>query len=924
MQIRFDYNGEGGNGYSEIRKWDGSSWVQTILSSSEFKQNFNPSIGDNDLQTDRWLEVRIPRSTIDGATEVDVQFLIVGNNLNNGSFSSVPSDNQQTGWDQNTVVSNYVENIDVSPPASTDVTDAPAQSTPLVGATGVSSLASFSWETVEHATSYDVQVSTSSDFSANVVSFNIVGLTGNVPNGSGLRPDTEYFWRVRGKNGTSEGPWSVSRSFTTVGYFTVYFNNPNNWTTVNAYAFTPGHYRTWPGEAMTAPETGSVWYSYQIPTTYTQVIFNNGSGSQSADLSRNTTGYYYNETWYDENPVFSRAVTFTVDMSSEIDLGRFNTSLNDGVHVRGSFNDWSTPSASNQLQPTSEGSRVYTGTFTVVASADADVAYKFFIKTGDDRTITNEGYELMIDAPSETPQANRTFNMGDERTTLSLSTVHFNNGARTSFTLSGSQGWRFMSSPFSDRTYVQVLSGLHTQGFTGATFVPTQNAMSNLFTMNNASTQGWVALTDGTVVPTAGNGFVFGVFGKDDPSDASETWPKTRTVTGTATTGTVQVSLNDMEKFTLAGNPFLSTVDYSQTTRVGLSDVVYVYDYVTSDFVDNVDASSTSGGMFRAWNGSAGSLGSYRIAPFQGFLVYRTAETASFAIPEAAKTSTAAIFRGKEAGGAMALDAGQASVSATSALTASLEISGNGLRSSAWLHFAEEASAGLDSRDAFKLYPFSSQYALLQTYTSDGVGLDINHYPVPGATTVIALDLETTVSGTYTLRAGNWQLPDDWSVVLRDTWNGAEYRLDADAEVTLAIEAARAKVRGGSEDGGLPGVMQVSAEGAPRFALVVTPGAVTSVETGGVDVPRQVELYGNYPNPFNPVTQIQFALPVEMPVRLEVFDMLGRRVAVLHDGLLRAGTHTMAFQAGNLGSGVYVYRLEAGGSVITRKMTLMK
>jgi hypothetical protein len=873
--------------------------------------------------TDNYVTSNLIAMTVDGTTATaQIPGLALAANVNYYAFSSTVTLSNDEAQSADIYSIRFSPGGEYTVVVDNTITTAPTLSAPEHAATNQSSLVSFSWGSVTHATRYRVEIASDAGFDTIIRTFTPTETSVTPGNGQALPAGTTLYWRVRGENNDSNGAWSDVRTLTTQAALQIFYTNPNIWSAVKLYAFTESgvHLSAFPGDDMTAPASGSKWYSAAIPPVFTKIIFSNGSGSQTGDLIHEGKSYYFGTTWYAEDPLTTREVTFTVNMTNEIDLGRFNTSAGDKVYVLGQFNNFQTISSA-EMQPVSEGSTSYTLTTLVGALTDTSVPYKFRIIAGDSRSIYNSGWEHLV---GEETGTDRTFSIGSVTTGLNLGSVHFNNGARTSFTLSGSQGWRFMSSPFSDRTYVQVLSGLHTQGFTGATFVPTQNAMSNLFTMNNASTQGWVALTDGTVVPTAGNGFVFGVFGKDDPSDASETWPKTRTVTGTATTGTVQVSLNDMEKFTLAGNPFLSTVDYSQTTRVGLSDVVYVYDYVTSDFVDNVDASSTSGGMFRAWNGSAGSLGSYRIAPFQGFLVYRTAETASFAIPEAAKTSTAAIFRGKEAGGAMALDAGQASVSATSALTASLEISGNGLRSSAWLHFAEEASAGLDSRDAFKLYPFSSQYALLQTYTSDGVGLDINHHPVPGATTVIALDLETTVSGTYTLRAGNWQLPDDWTVVLRDTWNGAEYRLDADAEVTLAIEAARAKVRGGSEDGGLPGVMQVSAEGAPRFALVVTPGAVTSVETGGVDVPRQVELYGNYPNPFNPVTQIQFALPVEMPVRLEVFDMLGRRVAVLHDGLLRAGTHTMAFQAGNLGSGVYVYRLEAGGSVITRKMTLMK
>ncbi len=80
----------------------------------------------------------------------------------------------------------------------------------------------------------------------------------------------------------------------------------------------------------------------------------------------------------------------------------------------------------------------------------------------------------------------------------------------------------------------------------------------------------------------------------------------------------------------------------------------------------------------------------------------------------------------------------------------------------------------------------------------------------------------------------------------------------------------------------------------------------------------------NYPNPFNPVTVIRYELPQNSQVRLEVFDMLGRRVAVLVDGLIEAGTHEIPFDASNLASGVYLYRLTAGQVVQTRQMVLVK
>ena len=80
----------------------------------------------------------------------------------------------------------------------------------------------------------------------------------------------------------------------------------------------------------------------------------------------------------------------------------------------------------------------------------------------------------------------------------------------------------------------------------------------------------------------------------------------------------------------------------------------------------------------------------------------------------------------------------------------------------------------------------------------------------------------------------------------------------------------------------------------------------------------------NFPNPFNPTTEIRFNLPVQNEITLKVFDMIGREVAVLIQERLDAGLHSVSFNASNLSSGMYMYRLQIGNRVLTKKMTLLK
>ncbi len=90
------------------------------------------------------------------------------------------------------------------------------------------------------------------------------------------------------------------------------------------------------------------------------------------------------------------------------------------------------------------------------------------------------------------------------------------------------------------------------------------------------------------------------------------------------------------------------------------------------------------------------------------------------------------------------------------------------------------------------------------------------------------------------------------------------------------------------------------------------------------ELPKEVRLHNNYPNPFNPTTRIAFDLPRESHVTLEVYSILGERVALLVDEMRAAGYHQLQFDASGLASGVYLYRLTANDVTLMKKMVLMK
>ena len=120
---------------------------------------------------------------------------------------------------------------------------------------------------------------------------------------------------------------------------------------------------------------------------------------------------------------------------------------------------------------------------------------------------------------------------------------------------------------------------------------------------------------------------------------------------------------------------------------------------------------------------------------------------------------------------------------------------------------------------------------------------------------------------------------------------------------------------------------------SPESLTITLPGTATPLfdasmvatsTQAGQEIPTDFGLSQNYPNPFNPKTVIRYQVAEAGPVRLDVFDVLGRTVTVLVDDVRAAGTHTATLDARHLPSGLYLYRLQAGSTVLARRMVLAK
>lgn len=111
----------------------------------------------------------------------------------------------------------------------------------------------------------------------------------------------------------------------------------------------------------------------------------------------------------------------------------------------------------------------------------------------------------------------------------------------------------------------------------------------------------------------------------------------------------------------------------------------------------------------------------------------------------------------------------------------------------------------------------------------------------------------------------------------------------------------------------------------PNNEIVIkTASLIMGADENITSVPSAFELKQNYPNPFNPVTNIEFDIPKNSNVKITVFDNAGKEVAVLVNEFKQAGKYSKSYNAMNLASGVYFYKIQAGDYSAVKKMTLIK
>ena len=529
--------------------------------------------------------------------------------------------------------------------------------------------------------------------------------------------------------------------------------------------------------------------------------------------------------------------------------------------------------------------------FTVTGTANLEVAPGGIFTLTDNATLTNNG--------AVNVRSSAFFN--NQGSSTPPVTFHRD--------MEGAEGWRYLTAPVSTKLST-LLDPIWTQGAANAN---TTSGTPNVYRWGNVTGKerdGWVKVEDLDETISAGEGVLVFVYADDNFDGTPNTFPKSLSVTGPEfeTGASVTTNTADANGWTLLGNPFGTAISFidlrnSIPTSDNLSPSIYVWAPNNSEGAGGTDPENPSGSWF-VYNTSTltGDLTDGLIAPFQAFFVENDeASGVSISFTNAIKSTN---------------------ISATQFLFKQgpqqhirLELTGNGMRNSAWLAFNSDGSlAERTAGDAWQLEPMSADYALLAT-NKPGVGLmDIGHYP-DRAELQIPLVATATRTGSYTLSVSEAAMS---GLYLNDLHTGRSIPIEQGAayefQINTTAKAPATPFAMLKED------LRKSSTGDHRFTISTEPRALEE-DTG---LPGTIALNQNYPNPFNPTTTISYELPESNRVQLHVYDLTGRQIATLVDGQISAGVHRVSFDASNLSSGVYIYRLTAGGQQFTHRLTLVK
>ncbi|MDP3199901.1 MAG: T9SS type A sorting domain-containing protein [Algoriphagus sp.] len=697
---------------------------------------------------------------------------------------------------------------------------------------------------------------------------------------------------------------------------------------------------TWIGGTSTDWFTASNWCG-GIPTAATDVLIISSAPFQPLI---NTNGAVARNISIQTGASLTISGTFTLSVHGNWNnLGTFTSGTSSTVDFTG------TPSAA--IGAGSFANISFTGTGTKTINSTLTVAENItpvstaVILSGSNTLTLNTGKTMEI-------LSSGSFSTGTGKLILSPGALYVNRSTSTPTleiqqTFTGAKGWRMIGSPV-NTTYANLTNGLETQGFTGST---NPSLQPNLLwwdeTDKGTTLQGWRQPSNLSAAAPAGRGHYFYIFnGATKPGGGSYTdgLPKTIALTGTEvnlasgdfnfgvtftardtnlvaqTVALIEVNQAD-EGFNLISNPTASVIDFYSSTgwnKANLDQSIYVWNPATSSFL--------------TWNGTTGTLGSGRIAPFQAFWVKANAPSPVLQLSgNEAKTLASTAFYGRK--------------QKEKNLTINLNVAGEGLEAESFISFENDGKIGADPKDAYQLESLAEDWLLLYTYGSlkSKSPLVINNQPaLNGEEKVIPLHLAASkggqaITGTYLM---NWQLPAEWpaavNVVLMDHINQKAIDMRKESMYSFTFQApkiATTNARKSLDPLQIPQAVvfqspyesgevnaRVSNSGKPLRPFTIYIGAFPNDRIEYLpDFPK---LFAAVPNPFSEQTKIRFYLPVAEKVEISIYDLLGNGVGNFPSQDYGAGIQELDWipNAIDLPNGLYIIRLSTSTGQFTQKL----
>lgn len=460
----------------------------------------------------------------------------------------------------------------------------------------------------------------------------------------------------------------------------------------------------------------------------------------------------------------------------------------------------------------------------------------------------------------------------------------------TSLVIEGNAGWRMLSAPVENMPISEITDDTPIQGF-GDGFD------KNFFTGYDGFSFTSPADLDGNL--SSGKGFILYFYNNNNAG--SSTLPVILDISsGSEPSSDVSVSIHaDGDKWNLLGNPYQTAISIDSLEITGgalTSEVAQIWDNDNGSYV----LSSANEG---------------KVAAGQGFFIQND-NASSLTIPKTGKSSGTRFYK-----------SGDQKAYLQFALI-SESINGNTIQKdlSTVLYFHNDAEKGWDKQDVEKIYPLKSAYSLLNIIPAEGERVksqDSRVFENLGEE-VFQLDIESmNVKEDHVLKLKkSHNVPQHWVVNFRDNLIGEELIIDDDFTYEFRHTKAIRKTKGSRTNFSKSVPVNAEAETTPRFTITVNKGEATSNEVKLN--PSTFELKQNYPNPFNPITSIEYSVPKAGMVKLTIYNVMGQKVETLVSETKSVGKYRVSWNAANMASGIYYYRLQAGNNVITRKMMLIK